>query len=61
LPSAAGTVGFDARPAPTACGRKGGQDGGAIDLPLVLFIFPAIFVVLCGPAAIQIQKGLLKN
>ncbi|QVL34183.1 type II secretion system F family protein [Telmatocola sphagniphila] len=29
--------------------------------PLVLFIFPAIFVVLCGPAAIQIQKGLLKG
>lgn len=28
--------------------------------PLVLFIFPAIFVVLVGPAAIQIQKGLLK-
>ena len=27
--------------------------------PLVLFIFPAIFVVLVGPAAIQIQKGLL--
>lgn len=29
--------------------------------PLVLFIFPAIFVVLVGPAAIQIQKNLLKN
>jgi tight adherence protein C len=29
--------------------------------PLVLFIFPAIFVVLVGPAAIQIQKGLLKG
>lgn len=28
--------------------------------PLVMFIFPAIFVVLVGPAAIQIQKGLLK-
>lgn len=28
--------------------------------PLVLFIFPAIFVVLVGPAAIQIQKNLLK-
>jgi tight adherence protein C len=27
--------------------------------PLVLFIFPAIFVVLVGPAAIQIQKNLL--
>jgi len=29
--------------------------------PLVLFIFPAIFVVLVGPAAIQIQRGLLKS
>ena len=28
--------------------------------PLVLFIFPAIFVVLVGPAAIQIQRNLLK-
>ncbi|MCZ2341173.1 MAG: type II secretion system F family protein [Bacteroidales bacterium] len=28
--------------------------------PLVMFIFPAIFVVLVGPAAIQIQKGLMK-
>ncbi len=27
--------------------------------PLVMFIFPSIFVVLVGPAAIQIQKGLL--
>ena len=25
----------------------------------MLFIFPAIFVVLVGPAAIQIQKNLL--
>ena len=29
--------------------------------PLVLFIFPAIFVVLVGPAAIQIQRNLLKG
>jgi tight adherence protein C len=29
--------------------------------PLVLFIFPAIFVVLVGPAAIQIQKNLLSK
>ena len=29
--------------------------------PLVLFIFPAIFVVLVGPAAILIQKNLLSK
>ena len=29
--------------------------------PLVMFIFPAIFVVLVGPAAIQIHKGLLSK
>jgi tight adherence protein C len=29
--------------------------------PLVLFIFPAIFVVLVGPAAIQIQRNLLSK
>lgn len=29
--------------------------------PLVLFIFPAIFVVLVGPAAIQIKESLLKD
>src|SRR5262249_31372646 len=30
-------------------------------LPLGLCMFAAILVVLCGPAAIKIQKGLLKN
>jgi tight adherence protein C len=29
--------------------------------PLVLFIFPGIFVVLVGPAAISMMNGLLKN
>ncbi|HEX4070495.1 MAG TPA: type II secretion system F family protein [Planctomycetaceae bacterium] len=29
--------------------------------PLVLFIFPGIFVVLVGPAAISLMNGLLKN
>jgi tight adherence protein C len=29
--------------------------------PLVLFIFPAIFVVLVGPAALQIYKNLLSK
>ena len=29
--------------------------------PLVLFIFPGIFVVLVGPAAIQIARGLLPS
>ena len=28
--------------------------------PLVLFIFPGIFVVLVGPAAIQIMRNLYK-
>ena len=28
--------------------------------PLILFIFPGIFVVLIGPAAIQIMEQLLK-
>jgi tight adherence protein C len=27
--------------------------------PLVLFIFPGIFVVLVGPAAIQLMENLL--
>ena len=27
--------------------------------PLVLFIFPAVFVVLVGPAAILIKRNLL--
>jgi tight adherence protein C len=29
--------------------------------PLVLFIFPGIFVVLVGPAAISLMNGLLKT
>jgi tight adherence protein C len=29
--------------------------------PLVLFIFPGIFVVLVGPAAIQIMETILKK
>jgi tight adherence protein C len=41
--------------------EKAAKTAVQLIFPLVLFIFPAIFVVLCGPAAIQIQKGLLKN
>jgi tight adherence protein C len=29
--------------------------------PTMLFIFPTVFVVLAGPAAIQIQQGLIKE
>jgi tight adherence protein C len=29
--------------------------------PLVLFIFPGIFVVLVGPAAIQIMETMVKK
>jgi tight adherence protein C len=41
--------------------EKAAKTAVQLIFPLVLFIFPAIFVVLCGPAAIQIQKGLLKE
>ncbi len=41
--------------------EKAAKTAVQLIFPLVLFIFPAIFVVLVGPAAIQIQKGLLKN
>ena len=41
--------------------EKAAKTAVQLIFPLVLFIFPAIFVVLVGPAAIQIQRGLLKN
>jgi len=41
--------------------EKAAKTAVQLIFPLVLFIFPAIFVVLVGPAAIQIQKGMLKN
>ncbi len=41
--------------------EKAAKTAVQLIFPLVLFIFPAIFVVLCGPAAIQISKGLLKG
>lgn len=41
--------------------EKAAKTAVQLIFPLVLFIFPAIFVVLVGPAAIQIQKGLLKG
>jgi tight adherence protein C len=40
--------------------EKAAKTAVQLIFPLVLFIFPAIFVVLVGPAAIQIQKNLLK-
>ena len=41
--------------------EKAAKTAVQLIFPLVLFIFPAIFVVLVGPAAIQIQKNLLKR
>lgn len=41
--------------------EKAAKTAVQLIFPLVLFIFPAIFVVLVGPAAIQINHGLLKN
>lgn len=41
--------------------EKAAKTAVQLIFPLVLFIFPAIFVVLCGPAAIQIQHGMLKG
>jgi tight adherence protein C len=40
--------------------EKAAKTAVQLIFPLVLFIFPAIFVVLVGPAAIQIQRNLLK-
>ena len=39
--------------------EKAAKTAVQLIFPLVIFIFPAIFVVLVGPAAIQIQKNLL--
>jgi tight adherence protein C len=41
--------------------EKAAKTAVQLIFPLVLFIFPAIFVVLVGPAAIQIKRGLLKD
>src|SRR5207253_2346291 len=41
--------------------EKAAKTAVQLIFPLVLFIFPAIFVVLVGPAAIQIQKNLLSR
>ena len=41
--------------------EKAAKTAVQLIFPLVLFIFPAIFVVLVGPAAIQIQKNLLQG
>jgi tight adherence protein C len=41
--------------------EKAAKTAVKLIFPLVLFIFPAIFVVLVGPAAILIQKNLLSK
>lgn len=40
--------------------EKAAKTAVQLIFPLVLFIFPAIFIVLVGPAAIQIKENLLK-
>jgi tight adherence protein C len=41
--------------------EKAGQMPVKIMIPLILFIFPAIFVVAVGPGAIQIMRNLLPS
>ncbi len=41
--------------------EKAQQTAVKLIFPLVLFIFPGIFVVLVGPAAIQIMENLIKK
>jgi len=41
--------------------EKAAKTAVQLIFPLVLFIFPGIFVVLVGPAAINIQRTLLKQ
>ena len=41
--------------------EKAAKTAVQLIFPLVLFIFPGIFVVLVGPAAIQISQGLLNK
>jgi tight adherence protein C len=41
--------------------EKAQQTAVKMIFPLVLFIFPGIFVVLVGPAAIQIMENMLNN
>jgi tight adherence protein C len=41
--------------------EKAAKTAVQLIFPLVLFIFPGIFVVLVGPAAISIMKTMLKN
>src|ERR1700687_982105 len=41
--------------------EKAAKSSVQMIFPLVLFIFPGIFVVLVGPAAIQIMEKMLKD
>jgi tight adherence protein C len=41
--------------------EKAAKTAVQLIFPLVLFIFPGIFVVLVGPAAIQISNIMLKK
>jgi tight adherence protein C len=41
--------------------EKAAKTAVTLIFPLVLFIFPGIFVVLVGPAAITISENLIKK
>ena len=41
--------------------EKAAQTAVKMIFPLVLFIFPGIFVILVGPAAIQLKENMLNN
>jgi tight adherence protein C len=41
--------------------EKAQQSAVKMIFPLVLFIFPGIFVVLVGPAAIQLMENMLNT
>ena len=40
--------------------EKAAKTAVKIMIPLVLFIFPGVFVVLVGPAAIKIMETMMK-
>ena len=47
-------------PGPRAPQERAAKTAVKIMTPLILFIFPGVFVVLVGPAGIQIANTLMK-